>query len=223
MALAAPVLTMAVITDSVNLLICLGYPGPLFQIVTITAVLILVAVHTAKSDQIDMLLVMQCHYRTLFIRCRPDLGIWNRDNRVRPANDVGFVTVDLGQLIFICGQMADNTLGVVTPLAVAGHTLPVISAFKAGLTQTLCLRDFSRMTFYARRKLARRAVMVTGTAALTHVDHLGVQPVVEIHRSIYGLQLIQHRKFGTFQRRVFVRLFGAFPQTHLQTGVARSR
>lgn len=154
-------MTMAVITNRVNHLVTLGHPVFALQVMAIAAILFLVAVHALQAIEIDMVLVVKSNGRAGFIRCSPDLCFRNGDFGVRDADYVGRVIIWRGQRTALRGQVANDTLGVMTPFPVTRHALTMVGAFQSRFPERLRFRRLIAMTLAAGRELAGRAVVMT--------------------------------------------------------------
>src|SRR4030067_287460 len=93
MTLATSIGLMAAGADGVPLLLRLGRSGRLVDIVTIGAVLLAVAVDTAQSEEIDMLLMVKCHGGAGLVRCVVNFFARHSDYGVGFAHDVGRIVV----------------------------------------------------------------------------------------------------------------------------------
>ena len=85
----ALVVGVAVIADSVNFFLGLSRAGWTLQVVTITTVLFTMAIHAAKTKQVDVLFVLERDRRPLLVgRIVYFLGR-NGNYRMRSPDDVG--------------------------------------------------------------------------------------------------------------------------------------
>jgi hypothetical protein len=87
-ALVTGIASMTVITDSVYFLVRFVDARRFFQVVAVTTVFLGMAVNTTKSKQVDMLLVMKSHHRSLPVGRGPDSHLRHRDNGVRDTKDI---------------------------------------------------------------------------------------------------------------------------------------
>lgn len=218
MALTTWIRLMAIVADSVNLLIGLIDSIFLLQVMTITAILLLVAVHAFQSEQVDMLLVMQGNDRSGLVGRCPDSHIRGRDHGMRNTDNIGGIDRSPGQDGPLMGQVTHDTLGVVTPFPVTSHALTVVGSFQSRLSETLRFGGTVAVAFPARGKLSRRAVMMAMGATFTHTDHFCMMFVVESDREVKVLQLAEDAYVRALSGAVSLGGSGCRIQTTFQTG-----
>ena len=126
---------MAVGTYGVYLLLGFGQRDRLLQIVAVIAVFLLMAIHTSQAEKINMLLVVECHHRSGLVWRIVNLFIGNCNDGVRNPHDIGGVFARRMQEIFIGRTVANDTLGIVAPFAMAAEALTVIGALESRLPE----------------------------------------------------------------------------------------
>ena len=90
------------------------------------------AIYTAKTKKIRMLFVLKGDDRKLSIQSLVDLGYGYGDVGMRASDNIGWIRCLSRQYFTLNGNVADDTLGVVTPFTVAGKALPVIGTLEIG-------------------------------------------------------------------------------------------
>ena len=135
MAFVASVLFVAIITNSVYLLLSFLYLGGLLYVMAIATIFLLVTVDASETEEVDVLFVLKSNDRSLSVR--RFINLLNRlgYNRVRFADDVGWVFDGGLHGTFDIRNMAEHAFGIVAPLAVTRETLTVIGAFEIGFFQ----------------------------------------------------------------------------------------
>lgn len=149
-----------------------------------------------------MLLVIECHHGAGGVRCNIALFRWHRHHWVRDSHDIGGVFARGQHGFCIVGIVADDTLGVVAPLAVAAKALTVIGALEARLAEIVGI-SLAAVTFTAGRNLAGRAEMVAGFASLVHVRHLSVDLMIEMYGAVLINQFIEQERIGRLGNLMF--------------------
>lgn len=131
----AGVFLVTIITNGVNLLLSfLGF-GNLLNVMAVAAVFLFMAVNTAKSEEVDVFLMLEGDYRSL--------GVWGFVDfldrfsyyRMLFADDVGRILNRRFHSAGGTGNMTKDALGVVTPFAVTRETLAMIGTFEIRFLQ----------------------------------------------------------------------------------------
>ncbi len=174
------------------------------------AVVLAMAVNASEAEAVNVLLVtkddlLPRHWLgSRFV----DLGIrlWNR--RVHPADDVVFRRPCRGAARSSGAglrRVAYAARGLVAPLTMAGHALPVIGRFEPRLSHVFLIGRHLVTTLARGMDGALGCVMMAHSAALRHLGHLRMSLVVERDGQIEVLKFVQVDQVRTaIQRRASV-------------------
>jgi len=88
------------------------------KIMAVTAALLFVAINTPKAKQFDMIFMVKCNNRALFVRRIIDFYPWNGDSRMWTADDIGLIRFGFAKVRSFNRQVADSALRVMAPFSV---------------------------------------------------------------------------------------------------------
>lgn len=134
MTLAAGILAVTIVANCVNLLLGANNFGFLLQVVAIAAGFLLVAVDTAQAKELDMIFMVEGHDRARLVGRRPNPFCRYMNSRVRNTHDIGRVRLQRDRTARL-RQVADDTLGIVTPFTMTRQALTMVGPLQVGLAQ----------------------------------------------------------------------------------------
>lgn len=197
----AAVLQMAAVAHGVNLFLTFRHGACFLQVVTVAAILLLMAINTAEPEKVDMFFVIKSHHRGFLKGGMISLLHRFGDNRMRDTHNIGGIKSGAGQGFPFGGGMADDTFGIVAPFAMTTETLAMIGPFEAGLAEIGGI-SLSPVTVFAGLNFITGAVMMTGAAVATHLGHSGMKFMIEFDRLVKVRQFIKQHRFRRFREAV---------------------
>ena len=190
--LVAPHARPVVLFEGARLLRVLGSIA-----VAAIAVVLTVALRTAKTVSRDMFFVPEQHFghRSVHACCLVQFFFRRRDRRVHPTHDVIWRR-QVGRRSLSGFRLVAHAAALfAAPFPVAAQTLAMIRAFESRLADVAPL-GANFVTALARRVLQPlRSVVVTNGASTGHLGHICVTPMIKRHGKIHVLELVQNHDF----------------------------